>query len=228
MYTDDLLALDACKPLDYQQSPPPSLLKVSTPLNVPAWSAALSTHPDQPYARFILAGLTQGYRIGFDRAHPLQSASKNMQSARANAQVVEDYLMQERSHSRFVGPLPPSCPIHTSRIGVIPKGHTPGKWRLITDFSFPPDFRINDGIERNLCSLSYVTVDCIAGIVEALGQASQMVIMDIESAYRLIPVHPDDRVLLGVQWNGETLADTRLPLRLHSVPKLFKRGRRWA
>ena len=135
MYTDDLLALDTCKPLNYQQTPPLSLLKVSTPLKVPAWSAVLTTHPDQSYAWFILAGLTQGHRISFNRVHLLQLASKGMQLARANVQVVEDYPMQERSHSRFVGPLPPSCPIHTSRIGVIPKGHTPGKWRLITDLS---------------------------------------------------------------------------------------------
>ena len=38
-----------------------------------------------------------------------------------------------------------------------------------------------------------------------------------------IPVHLDDWVLLGIQWNGETLADTRLPFGLHSVPKLFNK-----
>ena len=66
-----------------------------------------------------------------------------------------------------------------------------------------------------------MTVDCLAWIVDALGQASQMAKVDIESAYRLIPVYPDDQVLLAVQWNGETLPDTRLPFGLHLAPKLF-------
>ena len=48
---------------------------------------------------------------------------------------------------------------------------------LITDLSFPPHQSVNDGIDPDLCSLAYTTVAKI----------------DIESAYRLIPVHPDDR-----------------------------------
>lgn len=34
---------------------------------------------------------------------------------------------------------------------------------------------------------------------------------DIESAYRIIPVHPDDRPLLGMRWKV-TYVDTALPL----------------
>ena len=35
--------------------------------------------------------------------------------------------------------------------------------------------------------------------------------LDIKSAYHLVPVHPGDRYLLGLQWEGETYADTCLP-----------------
>ena len=45
--------------------------------------------------------------------------------------------------------------------------------------------------------------------------------MDIESAYRLIPVHPDDRSLLAVKWNGEIYVDLMLPFGLRSAPKIF-------
>ena len=44
---------------------------------------------------------------------------------------------------------------------------------------------------------------------------------DIESAYRLIPVHLDDRPLLGMVWKGKLYVDTTLPFGLKSAPKLF-------
>jgi len=41
---------------------------------------------------------------------------------------------------------------------------------------------------------------------------------DIESAYRLIPVHPNDRPLLGMIWKGKLYVDTTLPFGLRSAP----------
>jgi len=78
---------------------------------------------------------------------------------------------------------------------VIPKGHNIGKWRLITDLSFPEGSSVNDGIDSELCSLSYVTMDEVASIVAGLGIGVLMGKVDIEAAYRLVPVHPQDRVL---------------------------------
>ena len=45
--------------------------------------------------------------------------------------------------------------------------------------------------------------------------------IDIESAYRLIPVHPMDRNLQAVEWEGKVYVDPMLPFGLHSAPKLF-------
>ena len=44
---------------------------------------------------------------------------------------------------------------------------------------------------------------------------------DIMQAYRIVPVHPDDRHLLGVQWKGEILLDKVLPFGLRSAPLIF-------
>ena len=118
-------------------------------------------------------------------------------------------------------PQPSPLPIHISRFGVIPKGHKPGKWRLITDLSHPSGKSVNDGIDQSLCSLSYTTVDEIAKVASSLGPGSIMVKVDIESANRIVPVHPKDRPLLGMRWHGEILCDTRLPFGLRSAPKLF-------
>ena len=44
---------------------------------------------------------------------------------------------------------------------------------------------------------------------------------DIRSAFRLIPVHPSDRPLLAVEWEGNRFIDMVLPFGLRSTPKIF-------
>jgi hypothetical protein len=45
--------------------------------------------------------------------------------------------------------------------------------------------------------------------------------LDIQSAYRIIPVHPDDRSLLGMRWQGAICLDAALAFGLRSPPKIF-------
>ena len=116
--------------------------------------------------------------------------------------MVSDYLTKETNAGRIICPLKVAG-LQVNRIGVIPNGHTPRKWRLITDLSFPPGRSINDGIEQRLCSMLYITVDTVAKELASLGPGALMAKVDIEVAYRLVPVHPDDRALLAVRWKGE-------------------------
>ena len=85
--------------------------------------------------------------------------------------------------------------LQVNRFGVMPKGHNTGKWRLITDLSFPPGASVNDGIDPDLYSLSYTSIDEVAKLVVQHGVRALLAKADIESAYRLIPVHPQDRPL---------------------------------
>ena len=119
-----------------------------------------------------------------------------MQSAYEHPLPVEEYLAIKCTAGRVVGPLPfPHAKI--SPFGVIPKHNQWGKWRLILNLSAPKGASINDGIARQLCSLSYVTVDDIAATVLALGQGSLLSKFDIKLAYCTVPVHPDDCLLLA-------------------------------
>ena len=221
-YTSDLLCLDACRPP--ASSLPPALAAVSTPLVIPAWELALQAHPDRAFAQYIIDGLRHGFRIGFNRGGGnLRSAPANMRSAQLHPGVISEYLSKELARGRMLGPFSPSFStpeLQINRFGVIPKGQT-GKWRLITDLSFPPDQSVNDGICRDLCSLSYTTVDHVAEVAVDLGPGALMAKVDIESAYRLIPVHPQDRPLQAVQWRDQIFVDPMLPFGLHSAPKIF-------
>ena len=54
-----------------------------------------------------------------------------------------------------------------------------------------------------------------------LGKGSLLAKVDIEHAYRNVPVHPDDRLLLAMQWDGIIYLDLVLPFGLRSAPKIF-------
>ena len=109
------------------------------------------------------------------------------------------------SEGRIIGPVDVGsidAKLQISRFGVIPKPHQPGKWRLITDLSSPEGSSINDGIATRLCSLSYTSVDDAVRSVLELWQGTVLAKFDLQGAYRLVPVHPVDRVLLGMKWDG--------------------------
>ena len=197
-----------------------------TPLDPTAWEIALHDHPDRAYVRFLLTGIKEGFRIGFNQSAPLQSATANMPSALEHPQVVRKYLKEELGRGRLLGPfgaeeLRSLPPLHINRFGVIPKGHNSGKWRLITDLSFPPGRSVNDGIAPELCSLTYASVENVAEVAAGYRRGALMAKIDIESAYRLVPVHPTDRIQQAVEWEGNVYVDLMLPFGLRSAPKLF-------
>ena len=135
--------------------------------------------------------------------------------------VISDYLDKEVRLGRVVGPLPGDTAVHISRFGVVPKLSQPGKWRLIIDLSAPENHSVNDGIAPESCTLSYTTVDCAAELVRSRGRGALLAKLDIESAYRIVPIHPDDRCVLGMRWKGAIYIDTCLPFGLRLAPKIF-------
>ena len=90
---------------------------------------------------------------------------------------------------------------------------------LILDLSSPADHRVNDGIDATLSSLQYSSVDYAVAMVRPIGRGTLLAKLDIKSAYCNIPVHLDDRWLLGLKWQGSAYVDTVLPFGLWSAPK---------
>ena len=183
----------------------------------------MAKHPDRDFVKYILEGIKYGFQIGIDATRSFKPASQNMASAKANPQVIESYLEKEVASGNVLGPFSPeSAPLaHINRFGVIPKKYQPGKWRLITDLSYPEGQSVNDAIDPELCSMSYITVDQVATTALSLGVGSLIAKIDIKSAYRLIPVHLADRRWLGMRWDGKIYIDGMLPFGLRSAPKIF-------
>ena len=80
---------------------------------------------------------------------------------------------------------------------------------------------MNNGIDPQLCSLTYTSVDKVARMAQSLGPGTLMAKLDIKAAYCLVPVHPDDRHILGLEWRGRHYIDGMLPFGLRSAPKIF-------
>ena len=97
----DLAALNQYRPTPSSASGlPDTLTKVITPLIFPAWDAALRDHPDPEFRQFIVSGLTNGFRLGFNRSQQLVAAPSNMPSARLHHQVIDDPCNSTLRNSR--------------------------------------------------------------------------------------------------------------------------------
>ncbi|KAK3732477.1 hypothetical protein QZH41_003780 [Actinostola sp. cb2023] len=118
----------------------------------------------------------------------------------------------------FLEPPLPNLQCHP--VGVVPKKHST-EWRTIYHLSYPEGDSINDGIPKDPYSLQYVRVDDAIRIVQRLGRGSYMAKTDLKSAFRIIPIHPNDWNLLGVCWNSRYYVDMYLPFGLRSAPYIF-------
>ena len=205
-YSQDLVEIESMRAPVSLQDVPAQLRSDWTPLEVSVWEQELEPHCERTFANYLISGLKCSFRIGYDySAFNCVSARANMQSALKNAPVVEEKLAVELEKGRIVGPLSlDQFPqVHASRFGVIPKNHQPRKWRLIVDLSHPKGSSVNDRISPALCSLHYYSADEAVRQALALGEHTQLAKFDLENAYRVVPVHPTDRLLLGMLWKGK-------------------------
>ena len=117
-----------------------------------------------------------------DHSRPLSSAGANIPSAATNPYPVYEYLAKECEAHRVVGPPSLHGPTNPREsLCVIPKHGQPGRWWLIVDLSFPTRTSINDGIDKDSCSLQYTTVDNATRLSSQLGQGTLMAKIDIAS-----------------------------------------------
>ena len=220
VYLQDLLELSEC----VDQSYPVQWPVCPTPVRLCNWEGFLQSHPNQGFASYIRTGLSAGFCIGFDHGGPgwLPSAN-NHPSAWANAQVIREYIAEEVQLGRLMGPLKKVILpwVKTSPISLVPKAHQVDKWRMIVDLSYPRDHSVNSGISSEHSSITYAKLDDAVEIILKLEVGTQLVKLDLKSAYRIVSVHPQDHHLLVESWEGETYVDRALPFGLRSAPKIF-------
>ncbi|XP_048578830.1 uncharacterized protein LOC125560693 isoform X2 [Nematostella vectensis] len=194
---------------------------ISTPIKIDLLEQELSSHPDREFVTSLLNSLRFGARIGFDGTQKSR-VSPNLISARVHPEIISKNIEKEVNLGRMAGPFsaPPLPNFQCHPVGVVPKKHS-ADWRTIYHLSFPEGDSINDGIPKDPYSLQYVRVDDAISILTSLGKGAFMAKTDLKSAFRLIPIHPNDWNLLGVRWESRYYVDLYLPFGLRSAPFLF-------
>lgn len=178
------------------------------------------------YNPFIIEQLVSGFRSGFPLHFegPIRPCSaNNLLSAIQNPVIVDQKILKEIEAGRFAGPFvsPPFTTFCISPLGVVPK-KTPGEFRLIHHLSFPRGSSINDGISDEFSSVTYATINDAVSQIKLLGRGCFLAKTDIKSAFRIIPIRPEDYHLLGMQWKAMFYYDKCMPMGCSSSCKTFE------
>ena len=203
---------------------PSKAIAMTSPLVAKNWETLLANHLSGQLTDFFIKGIFQGFRIDFKQPlKSLVSAKRNLSCALQHPDTVEEYLADEIAHGLVADPFQKEVipAAHISRFGVIPKHHQPNKWHLIVDLSHPVNCSVNGDIPKELCSLTYITVDSAIQYIQRVGQGTLLAKINIKGTFWLLPVCPADCHLLAMSWNHYIYIDTCLPFGLRSAPKLF-------
>ena len=147
-------------------------------------------------------GFTQGFPVHVQGERKSRTAT-NLMSALNNPEAVDAKLQKELEAHRLAGPFqsPPLSAFWISPLGLIPK-KVQGKFRLIHHLSFPTGLSVNDGISS----------DHTIQLIKSAGPGCFLAKTDVKNAFRIIPIHPDDYDLLGMQWRVLFYYDRCMPM----------------
>ena len=106
-------------------------------------------------------------------------------------------------------------------MGVVPK-RNPGEFRMIHNLSYPEGASINSGIPSEFSQVSYASIQDAITYIKQAKSTIYLGKMDVESAFRIIPICPQDRPLLGFHWEGKFYMDAVLPMGCSSSCQIFE------
>ena len=192
----------------------------TTPININMLASQLNNHPDKRACEFILSGLNSGFSLGC-KSTILPCQPKNLQSALNNCEQVTNAFNKELARASIAGPFvsPPFSDLHCSPVGAREKPD--GTFRIILDLSQPDQNSVNKGIDKEEYSVQYTQFDQATDLIMYVGQHSLLSKIDIQSAFRLLPVKPAEWYMLGMRWLNAYFIDCHLPFGCRSSPFIF-------
>ena len=199
----------------------PATLSKQTPV-LPNKLKLFLTGYNKAKAAYLVNSFISGFTLGTIET-PKMSNSKNLASALQHPVIVDNKLEKEISLNRIAGPFPspPFLNLVISPLGVVPK-KAEGEFRLIHHLSYPEGGSVNDCIPREFSSVTYATIDQAITLVKSLGTGCFLAKSDIKSAFRIIPVRPEEYHLLGIKWKGMFYYDKCLPMGCSSSYRIFE------
>ena len=173
---------------------------------------------------YLIQGLTDGFDTGISSMPTESLVCKNNVSCQKNESVAQELISYELEKGYLLGPFetPPFKQYRINPISIAEAKYSK-KQRLVVDLSAPHDERdsLNDLIDKELFSLSYVRIDDAISIIRQFGQGTILSKTDIKDAFKLIPIHPSLWHLHGIQLNNKMYFFNRLVFGSRSSPKIF-------
>ena len=150
--------------------------------------------------QFITRGFTEGFPIGYEGDRHRTRIARNLQSGLEFPQVMWDIAMKEVKLGRFAGPYhePPLANFWVNPLGLVEKKDTDEK-RLIFHLSHPQGDSVNSGTPVHLTTTKYPDFQEAVKLCKALGKGCYVVKSDLKSAFRNLPINPQDYPLLGMK-----------------------------
>lgn len=200
--------------------------RIITPYDATAFESTLRAHgllgkyPDLP------SRLRYGFPIG-DMPRILQTSTpKNHASDPNHLTFIMDYAAEQVALGRMSGPYTRSevesilkSPFVTSPLSVVDKAGAPGKYRLVQNCSYRNELgvSVNMWIDPDDFPTEWGTAAEFAEIVATCAPGSQACSLDVDSAFRNIPIHPNHKPWLVIQVeNGSFYIDHVCPFGIAS------------
>lgn len=170
----------------------------------------------------ILDGIVNGVPVDFIGERDRERYGRNLpirpeHEAKVQAVIDADVLALKKAGPFDSKPFPFMA---VSPIGAVPKKNST-KVRVIHHLSYPfHGDSINAGIVEEELSLS--SFGHAARAVVLLGKGCWLVKLDVEAAYKQVPVRREDWPLLGFKWKGKWFYERVLPFGLRSSCRLWE------
>ena len=157
-----------------------------------AFSHGLAQHKDREFVDRIVAACTQGVDIGY-RGPRLYHEHENWPSVYKHAATVKASIEKDTQTGVTIGPFtqPPFQAFVGSPMGCFKKKHS-SKYHVVHDLSYPPGQSINHHIDIDEYRMHYMSLDDVVSKVQQLGQNALLTKLDLESAYKHIPIRRED------------------------------------
>ena len=159
----------------------------------------------------------------------------NWKSALDHLEVIKEYLANEVAAVCKAGPFtqPPFPDFVRSLMGIVAKKCLfPVKYRIIHDFSWPPQDFINDHIDQDTFRCFCGSFDETVALVVRHGVGTLSAKLDLADAFKHMLIRSQNWPLLGSSWDLQCsdsstcclyCVDLFLPFGLHSSPALFNK-----
>jgi hypothetical protein len=219
----------------YDRTAVPPRLSSITCLKLAAWKELLRDYPEEVLRDSILDGIANGFDIGYrgtrDSSICRQVSNHSIDSEEEIAFVSAD-MAKEVGLGRRAGPFssPPFPNFLVSPMGVVRKRFS-SKLRLVHDYSFhgsTPGSAVNASIPEEFRETKLSSFDAAIDMILSVKRSSPATALflskiDIQSAYRLVPVRPSDYHLLGMSWQRQYYFDMVTPFGLASSCQIWER-----